>query len=242
MSLNFVKVLLAAAAASLACGSTASAADMAVKAPRIAPPIAAFSWTGCYIGGDVGHAWARDRDDETVTATGAPSGFSPAGAANLNGWKLGGYLGCNYQISQFVIGVEGDGEWANMKGSAIFSNAGADFYDATIKRQASARGRIGYAFDRVLVYATGGAAFAHINEHDVDFTGSGLSNDNSTTRTGWTAGAGVDYAFTNNWIGRVEYRHADFGKFSYNPTVFVGFTENHRITENAVRFGLAYKF
>ena len=232
---------LAAAAIVFGGVHAASAADMAVKArPMVAPPV--FSWTGCYIGGDVGYAWARDRDSEITTATGAASPFSPASAASVNGPKLGGYLGCNYQMSQFVIGLEGDGEWADLKGSANFvTPAPPDFYTTTIRWQASARGRLGYAFDRALLYVTGGAAFAHVNERDqVGVTGA--FTDHATTRTGWTVGGGVDYAFTNNWIGRVEYRYADFGTFSYVPAVFPAFTENHKITEHAVRVGLAYKF
>ena len=65
---------------------------------------------------------------------------------------------------------------------------------------------------------------------------------NSTTRTGWTLGAGLDFAFAPSWIARVEYRYADYGTYSYRPVVFPGFTENHKITDNTIRFGLAYKF
>ncbi len=223
--------------------ASALAADMPLKAPPVAPP-PAFSWTGCYIGGEIGYAWARDRDTETVLATGAPSPFSPAGAANVNGPKAGGYVGCNWQVQAFVFGVEGDGEWANLKGSADYTATGfpPDFYETTIRWQGSVRGRIGYAFDRVLLYATGGVAFARINEHDQVGAVPALFTDNASTRTGWTAGAGLEYAFTNHWIGRVEYRYADFGTFSYTSAVFAAFQESHRITESAARIGLAFKF
>ncbi len=217
------------------------AADLPVKAPIAVPP-PPYSWTGCYIGGEVGYAWGRDRDNETVIATGAPSPFSPADSARVTGPKLGGYVGCNWEYQRFVFGVEADAEWADLKGSANYvTPAPSDFYETTVKWQGSARGRIGYAFDRVLLYATGGVAFAHINEHDqVGVTGA--FTDNSTTRTGWTAGAGIDFAITNNLIGRIEYRYADFGHFSYNPIVFAAFNENHRFTESAIRLGLAWKF
>lgn len=76
-----------------------------VKAPVVAPP---FNWTGCHIGGDVGIVFGRDRDDEIITATGGASPFSPADLAKLNGAKLGGYLGCDWQFaSRFVAGIEG---------------------------------------------------------------------------------------------------------------------------------------
>jgi len=238
------RILLALGALSV--GSVgAMAADLPVKAPPMMapPPPPPFSWTGCYIGGDVGYAWGRDRDDETFIATGNPSPFSPVDTANVNGAKLGGYVGCNWQVQSFVFGAEGDAEWANLKGSANFANTGfpPDFYETTVRWEASARGRIGYAFDRVLLYATGGAAFAHINEHD-QIGATGAATDHATTRTGWTVGGGIDYAFTNNLIGRVEYRYADFGHFSYDPIVFPAFREDHRFTENAVRVGLAWKF
>lgn len=225
--------------------NAALAADMPVKAPVYkAPSPVLYNWSGCYIGGQVGYAWARDRDTETNSVTGVQTIFSPVDTASVNGPKAGGYLGCNWQTSAFVLGVEGDGEWAHLKGSANYINTGVppDFYETTIRSQASVRGRVGYAaFDRTLLYVTGGVAFANVNEHD-EVGGVGTSNDNSATRTGWTLGGGVDYAFTGNWIARIEYRYADFGKFSYNPPVFGAVTETHKITENAVRVGLAYKF
>jgi len=231
--------LLLGTAMSLAMVAGASAADLPVytKAPAYAP---AWSWTGCYLGGQVGYAWGRDFDSEVRTTTGLPSNFTPASAATPTGFKGGGYMGCNYQAGAFVFGVEGDGEWANLEGSTTFTNSGvpADFYETRIDSQASIRGRIGYAVDRALLYVTGGVAFAHVNEHDVVT----LFTDNSTTRSGWTVGGGIDYAFTGNWIGRIEYRYADFGTFSYVPTVFPAFTENHNLTENVIRLGLAYKF
>jgi len=236
-------VTVAAAIAAFGFVNAASAADMSTKAPIVKAPLTVpYNWTGCYIGGDVGYAWGRDSDSERVTATGAASPFSPPGTASPDGVKAGGYLGCNWQTSVFVFGLEGDAEWANLKGSTPFNvPAPADFYETTIKSQESIRGRVGYAMDRVLFYATGGVAFANINEHD-QVGATGAFTNNSTRRTGWTLGAGVDYAFTGNWIGRIEYRYADFGTFSYVPTVFAAFTENHKVTENAIRFGLAYKF
>jgi outer membrane immunogenic protein len=233
-----MKKLLLGTAMSIAVVGGASAADLYTKAP---PP---FSWTGCYLGGQVGYAWGRDFDSEVATATGLPSGFTPANAATPTGFKGGGYLGCNYQTGAFVFGVEGDVEGANVKGSTTFTNTGtpADFYETKINSEASIRGRIGYAVDRALLYVTGGVAFAHVNEHDVVGATPTVFSDNATTKSGWTVGGGIDYAFTGHWIGRIEYRYADFGTFSYVPTVFPAFTENHKLTENVIRAGLAYKF
>jgi outer membrane immunogenic protein len=239
MTDGFIKAMAAAALA--AASLSAQAADMPIK-PR---PPETFNWGGCYLGGSLGYAWGRDFDIETVTATGLLSGSSPTDSANANGVKLGGYLGCNWLMGgPWVIGAEGDGEWANLRGTTTFPNTGppSDFYDTHIDDQSSIRGRIGYLLEpRLIVYATGGAAFASIKEHDV-LAATGAFTDNSATRTGWTLGAGLDYALTDRWIGRVEYRYANFGTFSYNPAMFGPVTESHKTTENAFRLGLAYKF
>jgi outer membrane immunogenic protein len=233
---SFATAVLAAAALS------AQAADMPIKAQAKAP--SGPTWAGCYLGGALGYAWARDFDAERDSVTGVLSGVSPTDSANANGFKLGGYLGCNWQVAgPFVIGAEGDLEWANARATTTFPNSGPplNFYETRIDSQSSVRGRIGYALDNMLLYVTGGAAFAHVTEHDV-LAATGAFNNNSATRTGWTLGAGFDYAFTDRWLARIEYRYTDFGTFRYIPIVFPGFAENHRITENAVRLGLAYKF
>jgi outer membrane immunogenic protein len=181
---------------------------------------------------------------KTTLASGATSPFSPSEPAHPNGGKIGGFLGCNWQgPSGFIWGLEGDGEWSNLIGSATYTNTGVppDHFDSRIRSQASARGRLGYVWNNSLFYVTGGAAFANIKEHDV-IDGSGPTTDTSATRTGWTVGVGADFVVWNNWFGRLEYRYADFGKFSYNPSVFPAFAENHKVSENAVRFGLGYKF
>ena len=196
-------LLMAVAVVGLA--SVASAADMPVKARPMAPP---FSWTGCYVGGDVGVAWARDHDGEITTATGGVSPFTPLSSAKADGVKVGGYVGCNWQTSSLVFGVEGDGEWANLKGSTIFNTpAPSDFYETKIRSQESLRARVGYAFDRVLLYVTGGVAFANINEHDQLGVTGGFT-DHSTTRTGWTAGAGVQLRLYSqlDWSHRISLR------------------------------------
>ncbi|HXW25538.1 MAG TPA: outer membrane beta-barrel protein [Xanthobacteraceae bacterium] len=246
----------------------AGAADMPVKAPPL-PPAPAFSWTGCYIGGDVGAGWVRDSDNEIINSTGTASPFSPAptNIANSSGAMAGGYAGCDYQFAGgFVIGAVGDVQWASIRGgSAQYPNSGNpaflavtpagtfvggnsgvnDFYQTSANFEGSVRARIGYAFDRWLVYATGGIAWLRVDEHDVTesvIASQGLATDYSSTRAGWTLGAGADYAITNNWIARAEYRYSDFGTFSYTTPLFPAFNENHRITENQVLFGIHYKF
>src|SRR5205085_2554367 len=105
------------------------------------------------------------------------------------------------------------------KGTTAFSNGGTppDFYDMRIDNQSSVRGRIGYAFERVLLYATIGGAFGHITEHDV-IGPTGQFSDTSATRTGLTAGAGIDVALTQRWLARLEYRYTNFGTVAYNSS------------------------
>ena len=237
----------------------AAAADLGTPAYKAPPPPPVFSWSGCYVGADVGGGWVRDRDFETTT-DGATSLFSPAptNTATPDGVKVGGYLGCDYQFAGgWVIGALGDLQWADIRsGSAQFPNSGNpnppffgvtgvnDLYETTANFEASVRARVGYAFNRLLVYATGGAGWLRVTEEGVLQSAPpvGLTTDATSTRGGWTVGGGADYAFTDNLIGRVEYRYSDFGTFSYQTPLFPGFIENHKITENQVLVGLHYKF
>ena len=222
--------------------SPAIAADVAVPVYQPPPPaVVVYDWTGCYIGAGVGYGWQRDKDDETVTATHVPSVFSPADAARPSGVKAGGYAGCNWQISRsFMAGLEGDAEYANLKATTIFPNTvRADYYEVRTDFQGSIRGRVGVTFDRVLFYVTGGIALAPIKH--TYFGGNVESFER--IRVGGTVGAGLEYLFSYNWIGRVEYRYADFGQVTNDSVIaFPGFTEKHRTTENAVRVGISYRF
>jgi outer membrane immunogenic protein len=172
-----------------------------------------------------------------------PSVFSPTDAARPSGVKAGGYAGCNWQISRsFMAGLEGDAEYSNLKATMTFPNTvPADHYEVRTDFQGSIRGRIGVTFDRVLFYVTGGIAFATIKHTYFDFP-SGNIDPFERIRVGGTVGAGLEYLFSYNWIGRVEYRYADFGQVTNDSVIaFPGFTEKHRTTENAVRVGISYR-
>lgn len=235
-----------AAVATIALPQLVQAADIPVKAPIYkAPVVSVYNWTGCYVGAEVGYAWERDRLTETVRATGALSPFTPRSAAKPDGAKGGGYLGCNWQGSgAWVFGLEADAEAAGLRGRADYNTPPpADFYISRTRFQGSVRGRIGYAVDHVLFYATGGIAVANISEFYAVGAVPALNETFRKSRSGWTAGAGFDYAFGNNWIGRLEYRYANFGTITDLPVVtFPAFTERHKITESAIRLGLAYRF
>jgi outer membrane immunogenic protein len=235
----FRKILLSTAAL-FAVSGTAFAADLPARsAPPVyvPPPPPIFTWTGAYIGGQIGYEFGHS-STTGITAAGAADqiGYSPDGVVG------GAHIGYNYQINQFVIGLEGDVNGSDYHGSA-FNNAGTVLYSTRTDIDGSVRGRVGYAFDRALIYATGGAAFAALRNTSVNVATGGTDVFNNT-RVGWTVGGGVEYAITNNWSLRAEYRYTDYGhfnEFEANSTGGAVTLRKHE-TDNRVQAGFSYKF
>ena len=226
-------------AASAAAGSSAQAADLLLR--KSPPPLIMaqpFTWTGFYVGGQIGYAWGNDRTTEFFTANGAPTGLS--WSYNPDGVVGGLHSGYNYQFNSFVVGVEGDIELANNRGGFTDpGGAGTTHVDV----QGSLRGRLGYAIDRFLIYGTGGVAIAELKNKYTNPFGPLIENV-SKTRTGWTLGGGVEYAFTNSITARVEYRYTDYGSYR-NPSkiAFPGIlTGEQEPSFQTVRVGVSYKF
>jgi outer membrane immunogenic protein len=225
------------AAAAALVSLSAQAADMPIKA-RPAPQ----AWSGCYLGYALGYAWARDFDTETVSATGLLSPFSPTDSANANGVKTGGYLGCNWQLtSSFVVGAEGDLEWADLRGSVSFPNSGPPVLriSTTSRRLAAASG----------TSSTTGCSFTRPSAFRGRISPSAMSSPRPVNLPiirgpdmGLRRVRGWDYAITDRWIGRLEYRYANFGDYGYNTVSYLDFTERHKTHEIAFRWGLSYKF
>jgi outer membrane immunogenic protein len=215
-------ILLATVALAALTGS-ALAADLPSRkaAPAYIAPVPAFSWTGFYVGIEGGADFINN--NVTIGRGGARIGNSST--AGL----IGGVVGYNYEFpNKFVLGLEGDaGGVLGGKHNNTFNNYYNDnSYFADI------RGRLGYAFvDRALLYVAGGVAFGDVKTGFIN--GTSYTND----RVGWTIGAGVDYAFTNNLIGRVEYRYTDLGSSWVGGSVF-----RTRYDSSAVLVGLLYKF
>jgi outer membrane immunogenic protein len=208
--------LLAATALTAAGLSAATAADLPSRAAP-APILAAvpvFTWTGFYVGVNAGYGWHNDNNNNrTVFVPGGAVGVgSVPGAITFNddnndGFVGGGQIGYNYQMGSFVVGVEADIQWADLGGSN-----GTAFYPAQwgiygfepagaaggVDWFGTVRARAGVAFDRALIYATGGFAYGGADNNN-DF----FSNNNDV-RTGWTLGGGVEYAFTNNLTAGLE--------------------------------------
>jgi outer membrane immunogenic protein len=227
-----------ATAVLIAATGSALAADLPSRRPPppvfVPPPL--FTWTGVYIGGDIGYAWGSDR----VSTAGVD--FASASPQGIVG---GGHIGYNYQISQFVVGLEGDVQGTNFQNSVLSPFTGTS-YLTRVPIEGSVRARVGIAWDRALFYATGGAAFGDI---DHQYAG-GIAGpafgafgvfDRSSVQVGWTAGAGVEYALSNNWSVRGEYRYTDFGH--QTDLIFGSFVSPyHHVEEHAVRIGFSYKF
>jgi outer membrane immunogenic protein len=231
----------------VALAGQAIAADLPArvyKAPAVAPALA-YNWTGCYVGIEGGGAWGRSSH---TAASGAGTGLPITGDYDLSGGLVGGTVGCNYQFSNIVIGIEDDLSWTNKKGSAfeLAPFAAGATSQTREKWLDTLRGRVGVAFDRALLYGTGGVAFA-----GTDITACspiGFCVSDSQNRTGWVAGAGIEYAIWNNLSVKVEYLHADFGTARYINTPIVGpnggtfVTRDVKLTDDIVRAGLNWKF
>ncbi len=244
------RVLFALATGLLA--SQALAADLPMPAPPPRAPAAyvpvapVFTWTGCYIGANGG--WAVGKNDWTVTGTGpgGPAIGTSTGNFNVSGFLVGGTVGANYQISWAVLGAEGDLDWADIKGNAgaFCGGIGAvAAYTCETKESwlGTARARAGVALDRVLLYLTGGAAFGNVK---ATVTPGGLTD--TTTKVGWTAGGGAEFALTPNITAKIEYLFVDLQNGSCTTACLVapGPVTSADVTfkENIVRGGLNYKF
>jgi outer membrane immunogenic protein len=227
----------------MAATGSALAADLPSRRPPpvfVPPPL--FTWTGVYVGGQIGYAWGSDKVSVPFIAA---AGFGDFASASPQGLIGGGHIGYNYQVNQFVLGLEGDVEGTDIRNNIASFGTGT-VYGTRVPLEASIRGRLGYAWDRTLFYVTGGAAFGDINHTYTSATGFVVpvvpgAFSRSSTKVGWTVGAGVEYALSNNWSVRGEYRYTDF---SHQSDLIFGTFANpsHHLTEHAVRVGFSYKF
>jgi len=221
-----MKSILFASAAVLALTVGASAADLTYE-PAPAPVIAApmFDWTGFYAGVHAGGVWG---DYDGAAAIG-PIGYGDL-IGNVSNAIGGAQIGYNYQINQFVIGAQTDIAYTSLKGSAVIvpgieAQASTNWIGSTTLRA-------GYAMDTWLFYGKGGLAYGNVK------TGiNNVTNDNWTT--GWTAGLGVEKAFTKNLTGFLEYDYFDLGDQVITTPLA---TSTVGLTTNVVKVGVNYKF
>jgi outer membrane immunogenic protein len=212
----------------------ALAADAVVEDVVVEP---IFIWTGGYVGLHAGYAWGRENDN--LSEFEPPASELVADEFDVDGFLGGIHAGYNWQSGSFVYGVEGDLDYADIEGGADF-DFGGDPGHLSLESdwQASLRLRAGYAVDTWLLYATGGVAFGHA---ELEGTAPGISESDDNTHVGWTLGAGVEKAFTPNWIGRLEVRYSDFGSEEYDLGVF-GDSVEADWHQTAVTVGVSYKF
>ena len=236
-----MKKHIVAAACVVMSSASAFAADLPARVQPVAPVMPAFSWTGFYLGGELG--WIRTNPEYTagVLLLGTPFIVSPA-VSNKNGLSYGALAGYNYQTGNLVLGVEGDFQGWTV-GKIRYTAVTGDFLTVHSKWGGSIRGRLGFAADRALFYLAGGAAFVS-NETSIPTTGISFGGDG--TRLGWTVGGGIDYAFTNNWFTGIEYRYSQFEArtFTYPIPILgvsgVGFKQE--LSNNQVSARIGYKF
>jgi outer membrane immunogenic protein len=236
---RYTLAALAAAGIALGLVQTASAADIArpvYKAPVIVP---AYNWSGFYLGGNIGYGWG----DLNATANGLGESFS------IDGWFAGGQIGYNWQAagSPWVFGIELDSQWANIEkkesaalGAGVVANA-----FSTLDYFGTARLRLGYAWDRAMLYGTGGLAWGS-NEIGFGITAPGgfaASAASSNTHVGWTVGGGVEWALVDNWTAKVEYLYVKLDNETYfagSGTNGLGFDAD--LDVHTVKVGLNYRF
>jgi outer membrane immunogenic protein len=240
-----MKRIIVAVVALLAGVGRVMAADMPLpQAAPVPPPVyypAYYNWSGIYLGLNGGYGFGQSQ----WSVAGVSSGNF-----NTNGFLVGGTLGANYQWGSYLVGFEGDIDWSNVQGSSSAAACAAVVVGAgiaagtTCQSQSSwlgtARARVGYAFDRLLVFGTGGAAFSDLQPA----LNPGGIFVKPPWQLGWTAGAGLEYAFTDAISAKVEYLFVDLGTVACPTQTGCGPFALHSFTfsENLVRVGVNYRF
>jgi outer membrane immunogenic protein len=252
---RFAIALLSTTVLSAGFAQIASAADLPARgrAPAYKAPMAEpyANWSGFYLGGSLGGRW---NDAEWTTVTPVPGVGSPA-TFDSSSFRGGIYGGVNFQFApMWVAGIEADIGWAKNESTRTGIPGLSVAADSTTLRQnwdGSVVGRLGMLVTpATMLYGLGGASWIDVESNTNctgtagSFCGVARNQTNSTTRTGWTAGAGLETMLAGNWLARVEYRFADYGKI--DNTFFAGTASAISLREelqtHTAKVGLAYKF
>ncbi len=215
--------------------SRAAAADLPLPAPPVYDANGPYThWGGAYVGINGGYGLGSSQWSQGLILT---------NIFNADGFLLGGTIGFNYPLSAVLFGAEADLDWSTLNGStggcAVNGAGAAAACETKNNVLGTARARMGYTFDRTLIYLTGGAAFG-------DFQ-TGLNPPatfDSTTKVGWAAGAGIEYAFSGAWSAKAEYLFVDLGSATCRSAANCGSAAgaSASLTENLVRGGFNYRF
>ncbi len=231
------KFLLGSAAlAALVAAPPANAGDILDAPPAFSKYAAVYDWTGLYIGINGGGGWGR------VPWTSGPD--ATVGSTNVSSGLFGGTIGYNAQtVSAFVLSTEADIAWNHINAGipgTLAPTACAPLAptncELTSNWLATARLRLGYAFDRVMPYVTGGVS---IGDLTAEIVGQPLGN-NSKVNLSWTVGAGIEFVITGPWTAKVEYLHADLSGISC-ALACDGGPISMNMSEDIVRVGLNYR-
>jgi outer membrane immunogenic protein len=250
--------MLAGAALGSVLPQIATAADLPVKAPPMMPAPIVASWTGLYIGGNVGYSAGSSNINNATTATPPPTTFlSGAGDMAVTGAVGGVQLGYNWQLSPvWLFGIEGDFQWSGQRGQLVFTDVipVVNTVESKLNWFATVRGRFGYITGNSLWYVTGGWADGERELNTTtNFAAGALAGALSTkaTKSGWTVGGGVETKLWNsNWSAKLEFLHLDFGTVSNAfplvtaAGVVTPFTTatSAKLRDEVIRVGVNYKF
>jgi len=267
---------------------SAHAADLPLR--TAAPPAVysppALTWSGIYLGAHVGYGWSDFQFNNPSVTINSPVAL-PFGSSvtvplerkfDANNFLGGGQVGANAQFGSLVLGVEGDFSWMSLSGRyrstsgptafptplGTFAVSTAEGAAAKAEWLSTVRGRLGFAFDRILVYGTGGAAFAHVTgAGDITATAPGvgslsLAASERRTHFGWTVGAGIEAMITPNLSAKIEYLYADLGRETHRALASVNGSPalvalippgasataagNFKVEVQTVKVGLNYRF
>ena len=214
-----MRVLLSTSVLALVMASSAHAADLIVAPVEMSN---AYDWSGFYAGVIGGYGWGNT----AFTAGGVTTNIG------TSGWLLGVDAGANAQWDMFVLGVEGDVAWSNIGATSTALGASAT---TTLEWLATLRGRAGVAVEQALIYATAGLAIGGVKTTTV------IPSSFSSTHTGWTVGAGVEYAATETISLKAEYAYTDFGAVS-DGGALAGAAISIHPTVHAVKVGANFHF
>jgi opacity protein-like surface antigen len=224
--------------------AVARAADLAAASNPAGLPRPVWSWTGFYAGVHLGSGWANDTWRSGTGFLTSP-GFNPfLGAGSGSGTLGGGQVGANYQIGPLVLGAEVSASIADIGAE---SPCGIAQFNCVrqVDGLGALAGRLGFAFDQFLIYGKGGATFEHVHDCMVPFLGLGNSSifNGSASLWGWTAGAGLEFAFNRRLSAFAEYDFLDFGRRGVAVSDQFGNGASVATTENLhlVKVGLNYK-
>ena len=238
MRLKLIATVFSAAGL-IASATSGFAADIPVKGGRIAAPLApAFSWSGFYLGANAGYGSGRMSADATIT--GGPLAGTADLGTSVKGFVGGAQLGYNWQMGQFVFGIEAD---MNFSGQKASTTVGGVSLESKIKSFETVRGRAGYTvFDRSMVYFTAGWARVSTG---TTATALGVTLlDVSNSSNGWAIGGGYEQMIWDHWSYKLEYLYINASNNIASVTLPVGGTADisGKVTDNLFRVGLNYHF